>query len=181
MSPTESSDFFQRIGATPRKLALVGVLGAVLTYVVVRPLLERHPPVELVTPPPTTAPAATSKSAPPAGKMAEPGLLAVKPWPQPDLERVATHDPFAVPGWARPAVSVVEVAGKTSGGTATNQRVETIAKLRELGAAVIVEVGGEPLALVGEHQLRVGDLLEGYRVKAITESGIVLASEGQSP
>ncbi len=36
-------------------------------------------------------------------------------------------------------------------------------------------------ALVGEQQIRVGDRLEGFQVKQITESGIILTTEELVP
>ncbi len=181
MSKSKQQDWMTRVGATPGKLALIAVLGVILTYVVVSQLPSRLPaPAELITPTAgsETAPAALAK-ADPASESRE-SLPEVKPWPRPNLRLATTHDPFATPAWARSAVTSAEL-NLPQADSSSREQADAIAELRQLGAAVIVEVDGEPLALVGNHQLRVGDRVRGFRVEEITASGIVLTSEEGSP
>jgi hypothetical protein len=97
------------------------------------------------------------------------------------LDVVVRYDPFAIPSWARTAAQVSASLVPSGQTPSVAAREEALAKLQDLGAAVIVEVDGKPLALLGERRVRVGDRVEGYRIKRIDASGIVLAIEGQSP
>ena len=56
----------------------------------------------------------------------------------------------------------------------------TIDKLLESGTAIVMIVDGQHLAIIGDRQIRVGDRFDGLKVKAITESGVVLSGEGES-
>ena len=181
MSNPQQQDWMTRVGATPGKLALIAVLGVILTYVVVSQLPSRRPaPAELVTR------TAAAKSAPPAPIKSDPAsdsqasLPEIKPWPRPNLRIATAHDPFATPAWARSAVVTAEL-NLPQADSSLREQADAIAELRKLGATVIVEVDGDPLALVGNQQLRVGDRVKGFRVEEITASGIVLTSEEQSP
>lgn len=182
MSQPAPQNFMQRAGATPGKLALIGVLAIILTYVIVSQLPSTPPPrLELVTPEPAAsavAPVAPLAAVP--AEQAVSGEARAKPWPAADLDAVVRFDPFAAPAWAVASAANLSLAGSPAA-AAANQRAEALAKLRTLGAAVIMEVDGEPLALVGEQQIRVGDRLEGFQVKQITESGIILTTEELVP
>lgn len=182
MNHTTSNDWWQRTGATPGKLILIGVLAVVLAYVILSQVMgpSQTPAVAAVPATTTPSPQAAPPPASPSGQP-RPAPPHQQPWPQPDLAKVVAFDPFAAPRWAQPVALAAADATTPAAATAVDSGEPTLAQLRELGAAVIVEVDGEPLALVGEHRVRVGDRLAGFLVTKITESGIVLASEGQSP
>ncbi|WP_425397158.1 hypothetical protein [Aeoliella sp.] len=171
-------EWMKRVGATPGKLALIGVLAAILGYVVLSQLpsggsssAESAPSSPRL--PRSAAKANSNKSKTPVAER--------QAWPKPNLEQAVASDPFARPQWAQVAqAEPAETAASDRPMTAQAAESQALAKLRAEGAAVIVVLDGKPLALVGERQIRIGDRLEGFYVQDITESGIVLTSESHS-
>lgn len=185
MNAANHPEWMKRIGATPGKLALIGVLALVLGYVVISQLPGGGSSSAESEPPSPRVPRRAAKSTTSDSTRSSEAVAVREAWPQPDLEQAVATDPFAQPLWARtdqaaagessPQQSAAQVAQ-----SAEAAKSQALAKLRAEGAAVIVVLDGKPLALVGERQVRIGDRLEGFYVQDITESGIVLGSEGQS-
>ena len=175
----------KRVGATPGKLALIGVLAVILAYVVISQLPNGSSSAAKPDPPSRRTPRRGANAT--TVEITKPAALATEreAWPQPDLKQAVANDPFARPLWARVAQgqgsesptnrSMAQLAQ-----AAEDAKAEALAKLRAEGATMIVVLDGKPLALVGERQIRIGDRLEGFYVQDITASGIVLGSEGQS-
>ncbi|QDU54769.1 hypothetical protein [Aeoliella mucimassa] len=185
MTTRQSQNWMEQVGATPGKLALIGVLALVLVFVLVRNFRGTSAPkVELATP------AEVAASTRPNARERTPKLRvaitpAIEAWPQPVLEEVLSHDPLALPTWARTSPEVNSGPRSLTGGgpiapTASPQQ-QALAQLKEQGATAIVEIDGTLVALVGDKTIRVGDRLEGYYVKRISQAGVVLSSERQSP
>ncbi len=176
-STTTSPNFLERHGATPGKLKLIALLGCVLLYVIVSQIPfggVTSASTKRRTPPTTSSPK-------PAGKQIAPSPIATsKPWPAPDLSVIARHDPFALPPWARSASTAGTTRVASGKPIALKDQKNVLEKLHASGIAVVMIVDGEPLALVGNRQIRVGDDLEGFEVTAITESGILLSEKGES-
>ncbi len=173
-----------RTGATPGKLVLIAVLAIVLVVVLVvqfggdaeptaanakRPLARRRPALPVVkaslAPRPVVTPHVVTTT------------TAVKHWSPIPMEEIRQYDPFALPSWGQVAQAA---PAEQSSNPATNQdprdaeRRTALAKLMQQGVSIVVVNGDRRTATIGERTVAVGDTLLGYRVKAITATGVVL-------
>jgi hypothetical protein len=164
-----------RIGATPAKLSLIGVLALVLAAVVASnwptsaaPATATPPQVSPATSagyspaPPATTGAAGSIPASPFGKFA-----ADDPWPERPLSQVTSFDPFAPAAWATPPAAE-DIAETYS--------VEQISELLSTGNAIILSAGDTQVARIGTHEFRVGDMIGGFKISDISPRGVVLTA-----
>jgi hypothetical protein len=179
-----------KAGATPGKLAVVGLLAVVLVGVVwknffagggekltprvdkERPQLAASAPAPAATPTTPATSASASKGAAgsnaAAASEANPfGDFAVdQNWREPTLGEITKHDPFAAATWAgAQAESAEDVA-------LTEKRIN---ELMESKDAIIFMAGGTRVARIGKQEFRVGDRLGRYTISAITSQGVVLS------
>ncbi len=156
------------MGATPGKLALVGVLIVVLALVIVKQLPEGKPgniAAQQAKKQKTSSTQAVVTTTKKQGKLA--------PWPEMKLSETLTSNPFAPPSWD------VE-KHKKNAVVATSDAPGELAALKEQGASIVVisqagEKGKEKkTATIGETKYQVGDILEGYQITDITTRGIHL-------
>ena len=162
-----------RFGATPGKLAIVGALVIVLLVVVVPQFWvgESHhlSPRQVSTSQSSASSQQTiqqqtetqqeqSTSEPKQRK--EPSH-----WPEFDLSQTLSSDPFAMPEWAVP---------ESREASDTDNKPSLLADLQKQGVSIVVIASGEKTAKIGEQSVRVGDVLEGYRITDITPQGILL-------
>lgn len=158
-----------KLGVTPGKLALIGVLAIVLVMVVVKQLPESAN--KTVCTAPTVASQQLAKAA-----NVRPETSSTKPedtyaehelptWPKIDLMETLASNPFAQPSWF-----VLEKRA------AIDPHVEAreLAELQEQGASIVVIAEGQKSARIGDQKYRIGDILEGYQVTDITTRGIIL-------
>jgi hypothetical protein len=191
-----------RAGATPKKLALIGVLAVVLVGVLYFqfggsaeedvPLVTAAEATTKRPPRPATSAAAGAAKATSSVPEAKEWLLEPidRPqWKAPELAHVVRYDPFALPA-AFPQPGGVGATGVTTpdgvvvaAGTETDEdlRSQTIAeihtKLNELkqrGVRVIIDGRKNAAAIVGDRTIHVGDEIEGFTVKAIDSDGVVV-------
>ncbi len=160
-----------KIGATPGKLALIGVLVLMLILVIVKQLPEGVS--EYADTSPTTAAQRTTKT-----EMVRPIKLPGKSsqnereltsWPEIKISETLANNPFTPPSWVvqeEPAV------------LANNEDSGELAELQQQGASIVVIGQEEKSARIGDQKLHVGDILEGYRVTDITTQGIFLNKLG---
>lgn len=175
MTNSAQPTWMERSGATPGKLVLIGVLALVLAYVIISQLPSRKSaPVSLTVEPP---PASETTATPAKSQTTDVNAVQRAEWPSPDLSQVVAHDPFATPHWAQ----LDEPEAPRGSNEQASGVADVLTQLQQSGATAIVMLNGERLALVGDTQVRIGDQLKGYRVVAITNSGVVLASEKESP
>jgi hypothetical protein len=148
---------------TPKQWALLGVLGAALVGAMYWPSDD------------VAGDAATGESntvggagSGPRGPRIRPPAAqsAAKQWPKVDLTAALAHDPFASPLFAPKAEA-------PAAATAEDTAADLLA-LRQDGVSMIVRDGDGVVATVGERKLRVGDVIDGYRVVAIEMDGVVL-------
>lgn len=156
---------FEKLGATPGKLALIAVLSIVLIVVVVQQFPGRG---SMQTPASSSKATVQSKavdnsSVPDTGKQTNISEKASRPWPQPDLPSLVTSDPFVIPDWAKEN-RVSNVA----------QQPARLQELQEQGASIVVIAAEEKSARIGEQRVSVGDVVEGYRITDITTRGVIL-------
>ena len=176
-------------GATPGKLALIGVLALALVGVVWKNFsggsgekltarVEKERP-ELaaasaaVMPAPSGGPAVNTEGTPaPAGAAVANGVnsfgdFAVdQSWPEPALDEVIKHDPLAAGGWAgAPTKSPEDEA-------LTEKRINELMASKD---AIIFMAGDKRVARIGTQEFRVGDTLGRYKISEITSQGMVLS------
>lgn len=152
----------EKHGATPGKLALVGVLCLVLVVVVVRQLPESAPSVpRAVAAKPQGQPKGESKPSPQKTKEKK----ELPAWPQKTLHDALASNPFKLPVWARQLETEAVASGAELG---------DLLEIQQQGASVVVIGDAVKSASVGEQTYYVGDVLEGYRVVDITTQGILL-------
>ena len=166
-----------KVGATPGKLALIGILAVVMVSVIASNWPSAAAPLEdetaLAAAPSGPVPPAASQTttdtpdaspASPFGEFAEDHH-----WPELPLKEVTEFDPFAVSKWAAPPTSV-------DGGPAYNQ--EQINELLAAENAIIFVSGDNRIARIGEQEFHVGDVLGRFKITDISSKGVVL-SEAQ--
>lgn len=164
-------NWLARSGATPGKLAAVGVLGVVLVIVLWNNLAPSQP-TTAEKPLPNTSPAKAEKQAAPAVAAKQPKLGKKMPrkWPKLSLDDVVKNDPFAMPMWYLTARA--EEQGTEVGSLARSAQV--LEELKKQQTRIVVISGEERIATIGDLSFRVGDMIEGFQVTAITTDGVVL-------
>lgn len=157
----------EKMGVTPGKLALIGVLSLVLVGVIVMQLPEGDPTQVAAhaasSPAPSGAKTKQQVSTPTNATIANKETKELQPWPQADLSELLSRDPFALPTWA---VQEKEAAAK--------QQPSELVELQKQGASIVMITKDGKSATIGDQKVRIGDVLEGYRVTDITSQGIVL-------
>jgi hypothetical protein len=188
-----------KIGATPGKLVLVGVLAIILISVLVfqtggtdAPAASAEKPKPALRTRPTrphqrrARRQAVTKASVTQGDL-EPSPREARPWSEARLEEVLQYDPFAVPE----ALAPPEPARRTTTGkdpaagsqpeAVKKQREQALAALRHQGVQMIFFDEDEQVALLGDRMVRVGDTLDGFRVLAIGPEGITLSEQHTDP
>lgn len=211
----DNSQWKNRIGGTPGKLVVVGVLGAVFVTVVCFQLGAKETPVETRNPDHPVVNRLSQRrnhntiqvSSHPtrsgggnqvlrrAGKAefgstpdtddADADTRATGEWPETPLETALAHDPFALPPPLAPPTPVPSPDGARSEQGNERQRPElaekherALATVRDRGIQMVLVDQEERVAIVGDRAVRVGEVLEGLRVVAISADGITLSEIG---
>lgn len=166
----------QKLGATPAKLALVGVLGIVFLIVVVPQLIGQSPE-------PTRASASSKQKArrtrPKQSKKETKKPLVdttaearpAQVWPDIPFQQIVTIDPLAKPEWF---LAILETEKKEQQLADSNENSQALAELEKQGASIVVITNRERAATIGEQLVRIGDRIEGFEVSDITTEGVVL-------
>jgi hypothetical protein len=197
----EQKTLAQQTGASPQKLALIGVLAVILLgvlYIQFRPSEGEAPSESPRTarteraPRRSSATATTGRdAAPDDGKSPEFLLETVdrRQWKAPALGEVVRYDPFALPAAFPQPVVATQLGSKGADGTVIaadasldiESEAEAIAelqtKLTELqqrGVRVIIQGKKHATAVIGDRTVHVGDDVDGFTVKAIQPDGVVV-------
>jgi hypothetical protein len=156
------------------KLALAPVLALVLAAVLYQncqPAAPAPPPARIAQPAPQPAVPGTEAVAASPTKGA---------WPANAAELALSYDPFT----PRETVAVIAPqASPATGAVASNEQASSgegppLAKpgrhARATNVSAIYRVGKDSIAIVDAHIVRVGDLLDGRRILAITASDVLI-------
>jgi hypothetical protein len=92
-------------------------------------------------------------------------------WPHVSLDAALAHDPFSSP--LLTAQTAAAEADENNAAPPPEESASLLA-LKQGGVSMIVREGASIVATVGERKLRVGDVIDGYRVVAIEMDGVVL-------
>ncbi|MDZ4659264.1 MAG: hypothetical protein SH868_16955 [Bythopirellula sp.] len=167
-------NWLERHGATPSKLATVGILAAVLGFVIWNQVSSGAKPAVAKKSPERTAPQtqgvvqAASASAPVTMQGQTPAET--RQWPKLKLEKVVKNDPFAMPMWY--LMAQAEDTGSKAGSLVRSAQV--LEELKKQQTKIVVITEEDRVATIGEQSFRVGDMIEGFQISEITRSGIVL-------
>lgn len=149
---------------TPRQAMMLAVLGAVLIGATYWPTDDA---ATLDAGPGPVPPAAAARLAAMRAKAeAKP-----KTWPHVSLDAALAHDPFSSP--LLTAQTAAAEADENNAAPPPEESASLLA-LKQGGVSMIVREGASIVATVGERKLRVGDVIDGYRVVAIEMDGVVL-------
>jgi hypothetical protein len=185
-----------KTAVTPRQLLLIAVLGVVLAVVLIvqfgpaagRPEGGQRGPGTRSAAPATAGPSspqAPSGAKPAAGEApsaraaAAPSGPPGPPWPKLSAEAAGQYDPFAMP---EPLARQAAAQGKNSprdGKGAAPQRHSpshpALVALRSKGTGAVLRDRNGAVAVIDNRVVRVGDVLQGYRVVSIDDDGVLLA------
>lgn len=167
-------NWLERNGATPAKLATVGVLAGVLGFVIWNQVSsEAKPAIAKETRQPTAP--QTQDVAQPASKSAavatrHQAAAETRHWPKLKLEKIVKNDPFARPMWY--LMAQAEESGSQAGSLVRSAQV--LEELKKQQTKIVVISGEDRVATIGEQSFRVGDTIEGFEISEITRTGIVL-------
>lgn len=179
------SNWRARIGATPGKLALVVLMAVIFVYVLiiqfggeeataVAPREARPANLRRQSRLPAAATLETSEDAQTGPAHAK------KPWPQFTKVEIVGHDPFALPdSLAMPIASASSIAQESSAedwrrDEHEQKRRQTLAELKKKGVNVVVLGERVQAATIGGRTVRVGEVVDGFRVTEIRRDGVVL-------
>jgi hypothetical protein len=164
-------NWLARSGATPGKLAAVGMLGVVFVLVLWSNLAPSRSTAAR-KPPQNSSPAKAERQPATAVAAKRPMLDKKLPrkWPKLSLNDVVKHDPFAMPMWYLAARAEEEGTGVSS----LARSAQVLEELKKQQTRIVVISGEERIATIGDLSFRVGDMIEGFQVTAITTDGVVL-------
>lgn len=182
----DKMDWRKKIGVTPGKLLLVGVLGCVLVTVIRLQLGARETSGVSRSADRRVDRMRRRSSKASTERTGNHDVTAVtrtaQQWPEIPLKKVLAHDPFALPPALAPPAPAPTPKQAAEGRANRQQDIElarsrgqALAAVREQGIQMILVNPGDPVALVGDRPVRVGDVLEGFQVVAISADGITLS------
>jgi len=172
---------------TPRQLVLIAVLGVVLAAVLIVQFGGASSAPEPSSPAAgksgasgasgssgAASPAASQAAAAPAPAASGD---ASRTWPRLDAQVAAAYDPFAVPApMVRKLASEQQARQGAKPGEANLRQAEAaLASLRSKGISAVLRNQRGAVAVIGNRVVRVGDVIEGYRVVSIEADGVLLA------
>ena len=166
-----TASFLNSTAVSPRQMVLIGVLGVILIGVIAYEFLPSSAESVTLTPRRSVA-SGTSVAA--SGTV--PATLAPE-WPSISVETVVSHNPFRLDArWLAPPVEeVLPEAADTDPHPSEPLAAKPVLSpvVHERVSWVLLQKGHE-MAGLGDRTVRVGDIVSGYRVSAITADGIVL-------
>ena len=153
---------------TPRQWALIAVLAVLLIGVLYWPANDAPADAPNTDLPAVPAVAGSAGARLPRARTTPPAEP--KQWSQVSLDAALAHDPFAAPLLTAPPPepSPIEPVAQEE------QQENELLALKQDGVTMILRDAGGMVATVGDRKLRVGDVIDGYRVVAIELDGVVL-------
>lgn len=162
------------VGATPGKLALVGVLAVVMVIVIASnwPSAAAPPDADatLAAEPPGPGVVATSavttnlQEPVPVGPFGE--FAEDHHWPELSMKEVTAIDPLAVSAWAVPLAAASEQS------LDEQEQVEALISGEN---AIILVSGDKRIARIGDREYQVGDVVGHLQISEISAKGVVLS------
>ena len=182
---------------TPHQLVVIGVLAVILAAVLIAQFggasagpkqadasgADRKsavPAVPATVPKPAAAPAVRPSETATASAPAP-------PWPKLSADAAAQYDPFVVPEAltrqlteARQGPNVHKPNNPAFPKKTGADALAALTALRNKGTAAVVRSERGAAAVIGNRVVRIGDVVEGYRVVSIDPQGILLEPVGEN-
>jgi hypothetical protein len=193
----DTQAILKRIGLTPGKAILIGVLAFVLVAVVykqfatpgaedeIMPQPASSPPIDQRAAVKSATAAAVASPAPPANARVELRRLDQSRWKSPELSAVIAYDPFALPpSFPQPAkIGIAAALADGEAGASSTADSEQLAEalerlqqqleeLKQRGVHVIVNKNDHYVAMIGDRLVHVGDEINGFIVTEIDPRGV---------
>jgi hypothetical protein len=183
-----------KFGASPGRLVVVFVLAVVLAVVLYMQFGTSETPTDTTAdqhrPTPTVRAPQTANSAKGATKPDGAPLAAkARTWPTIALEEVQRHNPFRLPPSLVPDVEPSVAAQQNVSASPSEdeprvsqfqqRRDDAFASLRDEGITLVVLGERERVVTIGTRDLRVGDIVDGFKVSEIGPGGVVLVETEQ--
>jgi hypothetical protein len=173
-----SSPALKKLGVTPARLALIGVLAVMLLSVLVYQFGTSGGQDKNPAPLASEEPSAEQHAAPQSQSgIASQAPASLAPWPKLPLEQISQHDPFRLPPVLRKELGA-GLDSPQSPQAEHNQQL--LSELTSAGTGMVIVSGGQRIARVGANTLRVGDTIGGYRVWKIDAQGVWLVDDTSS-
>jgi hypothetical protein len=188
------ADTLQKIGLTPAKAVLIGVLGIVFVAIVLSNFMPASPPTSANPTAGKTARRTPLRRIPGDLSHSDPvdnqPVAASRLWPQAQLEVALDHDPFVLPEPLRPPNP--EPAAETEPSSSSveqemaakeemekrlelqRQVAQKLKTLHETGIGIALVTPEKRIINVDGKKLQVGDLWEGFRIVEIRHDGSVV-------
>jgi hypothetical protein len=167
-----------KLGASPGKLLVTGLLGIVFLAVLWYQFGDSGTPSATARRRPRSA--ARPNDSRPAAELQQGAEFLPPdsiPWDPIPLDEMLAHNPFRLPPALQTATPKQAAAGHATDAISTAEaehRQQVVAQLQTKGVSMVFEQQGQMIAVVGDRQIRVGDVIDGLRVKEITSDGLVL-------
>lgn len=161
----------KKSGATPKQLALVGILSLVLVGVLASQWLGGDAPaIELASEAHEAEPPKKNEEThvTPAGQSPFGAYAADEPWPALDVDAASEFDPLKTPDWAHAAPDVEALAEQ-------KHSEEKLNELRNATNTIIITAGDKRIARIGKHEYQVGDTIGDFEITDISSAGVVLS------
>jgi hypothetical protein len=188
-SPSLAND---RLGVTPGKLKLIGLLAAMFVVVLYVQYGRSGDEVALTKPEPRAARASKRASKPSPQTASDSKYVPLKrsvdtsAWKEPELQTVTHYDPFALPPTfpqPKPTITASLLDGDLAAQAGPDldeearkdkllQMQQSLAQMRQQGVQVIITKGDEFVALIGKKVYRVGDEIGGFKITSIDTNGV---------
>lgn len=172
-------------GITWKQGAIIAILVGLFGFL----LLGQNDP----TGEPDAEEAAATETGPrrPSAKLAEASPAWIPDWPDMDLDQTLSHNPFApLPDAADENLSPAEqalldaqndaAAADPSADEAADDSPETaVAEFRSRGVSMIFRNKEKTCAVIGDRVIQAGDIIDGVRIVAITNSEVIVEPAGR--
>jgi len=170
----------ERIGATPGKIAIaVVLLGVFVSLLIMRTgdesLIADNVPKGSSG---RTTPLATPGNTPSGATAAS--MVSRRPWPEISLAEARKYDPFFMPAvdgtthQESRESQVTDAMKQKAMQEQAEMRRQALATLQEKGVGVVLQSGDELVAIIGSDTVRVGDVIDGFKVVDIGPDGVKL-------
>jgi hypothetical protein len=193
----ENKNLSKQVGLTPKKAALMGVLGIALVAVLYRqfggsgggsdsPLESFESPRRPVVARPAITPVAQTAAVNGAAEAADAAALEFdqSKWTSPELVALVSHDPFALPSaFPQPPMTSQQLMAEGGTDAVATASAEHLAdelerlqmqldELKNRGVQVIMNVDGQYVAMIGDRLVHVGDEINDFTVTEIDPTGV---------
>ncbi len=170
----------ERIGATPGKIAIAVVLLGVFVSLLI--MQTGDEPLDAANAPNRYRGRTTPLAAPsntPSGETAD-AMVSRRPWPEISLAEARKYDPFFMPAVDATAnqksreSQLTDAMKQKAMQEQAELRRQALDTLQEKGVGVVLQSGDELVAIIGSDTVRIGDVIDGFKVVDIGPDGVKL-------